>query len=97
MKMIPWKIFFLGIFLMKVDGQQSPTTPMEIFVAFSTRKPFAYRSQSGAVKGLDFLIIENFARRINANVKYIEYNISFNGLFRKEETYTDLVLNRNLK
>lgn len=97
--MISWKTFIFGIFLLKiniVDGVVATEIPKEIFVAFSTRVPFVYRTQTGELKGLDVMIIENFATKLKLNVKYVEYNISFNEMFRKEETFENFLLNRKL-
>lgn len=95
-----WKKFIFGIFLLKItiaEGVDAIKIPKEIFVAFSARVPFVYRSKTGKLKGLDILIIENFAKKLKFNVKYVEYNTSFNEMFSKEETFKNFLLNRKLQ
>lgn len=57
----------------------------EILVAFSNRPPFVYKDENGALKGLDILIIENFARKFDRRIKYEEMNKSLNEMFNQEE------------
>lgn len=95
--MISWKTFIFVIFLLKITIVEGTKFPVEIFVAFSMRVPFVYRSQTGESKGLDIMIIKNFARKLKFNVKYVEYNISFNEMFSKEETFANFLLNRKLQ
>lgn len=95
--MISLKTFIFVIFLLKITIVEGTKFPVEIFVAFSMRVPFVYRSQTGESKGLDIMIIKNFARKLKFNVKYVEYNISFNEMFSKEETFANFLLNRKLQ
>lgn len=50
----------------------------EITVALSERKPFVILNQNEAPKGLDVLIIENFASKNNLRIKYRVINSSLN-------------------
>lgn len=91
--MVSWRIFILGIFIVEMNERVLATKlPTNLLVAFSMRKPFAYRGKTGALEGMDFMIIENFARRLNAEVKYTEFNTSFNEMLRRGE-----IFQRNLK
>lgn len=57
----------------------------EITVAFSKRDPFVVRNQYGELGGLDILIINNFARKVHLNVKYMEQNSSLNEILENQE------------
>lgn len=94
--MISLSLFPFGIFLLKTMIVENATAE-EIVVAFSSRVPFVYRNQAGGLQGLDISIIENFAKRLNLKIKYIEYNSSFNEMFMKEETFENFILNRNIQ
>lgn len=94
-----WEKLIFGTFLLKITIAEvvDAIKPKEIFIAFSARVPFVYRSQMGELKGLDILIIENFAKKLKFNIKYVEYNTSFNEMFSKEETFKNFLLNRKLQ
>lgn len=59
----------------------------KITVALSERDPFVVFNQNGAPKGLDILIIENFARKLNLKIDYFLVNISLNYIFTDENHF----------
>lgn len=59
----------------------------KITVALSERNPFVILNQNGAPKGLDILIIENFARKLNLQIDYFLVNISLNYIFIDEDSF----------
>lgn len=67
----------------------------EILVAFSVRPPFAYKDKNGILKGLDILIIENFAKKFDLQIKFIQFNESLNQMLSKEETIEKCTMDIN--
>lgn len=59
----------------------------KITVALSERNPFVILNQNGAPKGLDILIIENFARKSNLQIDYFLVNMSLNYIFVDEDSF----------
>lgn len=57
----------------------------KITVALSERKPFAMLDQNGTPKGLDVLIVENFAQKFHLQIDYVVINSSLNYIFTNEE------------
>ena len=49
-----------------------------IVVGFMKREPFIYANRFGTLKGLHISIMENFARKFNLKLKFVEQNISLN-------------------
>lgn len=84
----PQYILLLGLTMISVtEGESSvnSNSSNEILVGFLMRKPFVFRNEAGALEGLDVLMIENFAKKFNLHVNYLEYNTSTIELFNKEE------------
>lgn len=52
----------------------------KITVTLSGRKPFVILNSDGAPKGLDVLIIENFAKKLNLQIDYSVVNRSQNNI-----------------
>lgn len=67
-----------------------------ISVAFSKRQPFVFKDQRGKLTGIDIRIINNFAEKLNLQMKYVEYNHSLNEMFSKSQTNEDELLRKNL-
>lgn len=58
----------------------------EITVMVSQTESFSfYDSNKQSWNGLDIEIVENFAKKINATIKYIVSNESLNGIFSFED------------
>lgn len=64
----------------------------EIVVGFSNRPPFVFQDKNGAMKGLDVLIIENFAKKANLQIKYKHFDASLNEMFGREDTFENVLM-----
>lgn len=56
-----------------------------ISVGLSERKPFTYLNENGIPKGLDVLIMDNFAKEFNFQLEFIIINSSLNYIFTNKE------------
>lgn len=85
-----WEILFFGF----TAGEkfQSSRSNKEIVVAFSERPPFVFQDQNGALKGLDILIVENFAKKSNLKIKYKKFTGSLNAMLNREETFENVLM-----
>lgn len=90
-----WKILFIGI--IASEECAASRSHKEIVVAFSKKPPFVYQNQNGVLKGLDILIIENFAKKAKLRVKYKEFNGSLNAMLNREETFENVLLSSILR
>lgn len=87
---ISWKMLSLLIFLIEIlcviSTSLEKSTNRKIIVAvLSERKPFTIIDEIGPPNGLDALMIENFARKFNFQVEYIDINSSLNNEIVKKE------------
>lgn len=73
-KMLWLVLTFLTLSISEVRSAQHLNLQKELSVAFSIKRPFVYHDQNGKLKGLDILIIENFAQENGLRVKFIEFN-----------------------
>ena len=74
-------VLFIFFFLELVIAEDISVRPTEkIIVGFSKREPFIYANKSGTLKGLDISIMENFARKFNLKLEFVEQKISLNEL-----------------
>ena len=84
MLQLKWSIVIL-IFTLK-SFEMKPFQTITVMVSQS--KPFAfYENQS--LKGLEVDIIENFAKRRNAKIKYIVTDAPLKEVFSSEEHFTN--------
>lgn len=58
-----------------------------IIVGYSKREPFVYTNKDGTLRGLDVMIMENFAGKLNLKLEYVEHNISLNEISNNEEAF----------
>lgn len=86
-------VFLFGVFLIKIATIVAVDIPSDhkITVALSERKPFTYLDQNGVPKGLDILIIENFAKKFKFQLDFIIVNSSLNYIFTNEEYLRDFL------
>lgn len=68
----------------------------EITVALSEQKPFVILNRNETPKGLDVLIIENFAMKFNLRIKYFVINSSLNAALSDREHFNALRAKTNL-
>lgn len=83
---LKWAILLFVILLNRgeVVGKQAfpkLSPDHKITVTLSERKPFVFLNENGAPKGLDVLIIENFARKLNLKIDYFIVDSSLNYIF----------------
>lgn len=58
-----------------------------IVVGFTKREPFVFTNQVGALKGLDVLIVKNFARKFNLKLEFIEQTVSMNEIWKNYKVF----------
>lgn len=93
-------IIFLTFLFMKsiTTGKLSSVEPSNrIVVGFSNRQPFVYTNTKGKLQGLDVLVIQNFARKFNFTINYIEYNISLNDISNIEQIFKEYIHRDDLR
>ena len=74
-------VLFIFFFLELVIAEDISVRPaVKVIVGFSKREPFVYANQLGTLKGLDISIMENFARKFNLKLEFVEQKISLNEL-----------------
>lgn len=76
-----WSIFWFVIWLNSSEAVEKSVFPKlrdnhKITVGLSVRKPFMMLNQNSAPTGIDIMIIENFARKLNLTIDYILVNVS---------------------
>lgn len=81
---------FYVVHISAIKGVILSNSSKEIVVAFSQRPPFVFQNSAGALNGLDILLVENFAKKTNLQIKYIEYKTPLNEVFIKEKTFNTL-------
>lgn len=100
LKLMMWLVLLWKILLIALIASEecAPSrSNNEIVVAFSKRPPFVYQDQNGALKGLDILIIENFAKKAKLRVKYKEFNGSLNVMINRVETFENVLMSSVLR
>lgn len=90
-------ILILKILFCAALAANVPKPQNEIMVAFSQRQPFVFRSEDQVLKGLDVLIVENFAKKFQLQIKYIEFNTSLNVMLNDEGSMGHFLLAKNLR
>lgn len=68
-----------------------------ITIGYSKREPFVYTNRVGELRGLDVMIMENFARKFNLKLEYIEHNISLNEISNDNEAFEEYIQQDDLK
>lgn len=68
-----------------------------INILVSEQKPFVIIEPTLEIRGLDVLIIENFAQKHNLNINYILGNLSINNFFANEASFNELSTQIDLK
>lgn len=89
---LKWAILLFVILLNsgEVVGKQAfpkLSPDHKITVTLSERKPFVFLDENGAPKGLDVLIIENFARKLNLKIDYFIVDSSLNYIFNDKNYF----------
>lgn len=64
----------------------------KITVTIPTRNPIAIFDQNSVARGLDVLILENFAQKFDLQINYIAVNTSLNHIFSDEYGSNALLL-----
>lgn len=59
----------------------SVRTENKLTVAFTEQKPFVILNQNGTPSGLDVLIVQNFAKHFNFELKFLPINQSLSSIF----------------
>lgn len=93
-------ISFIGILFVlctQFEETESLNSSLEIVVGYSRKRSFMSEDLSGGLKGLDVLILENFAKRFKLKVKYMEYNLSIQEILKKGKYFEDSLLNRKIQ
>lgn len=91
---IIFSLFFLKLI---ITEELSIEPKKRITVGFFKREPFIYTNNIGKLMGLDVVIMENFARKFNFELKYIEHNISLNEISNNREIFADYMQQSHLK
>lgn len=90
-----FKFFFLKLI---IAGEVLAMEPTEkIIVGFTKREPFVYTDQHGNRNGLDIMIMENFARKHNLKLEYIEHNISLNEISNNKKAFEEYIQQDDLQ
>lgn len=95
-------IFFaeiLCIIIVSVVGQPHPGNHSDhrITVALSEQFPFVFLDQNETPKGLDVLIIENFAKQLYVQIDYVIFNSSLNYVFANKKHFSAFYVQNNLR
>lgn len=93
---LTWLFLFIleisSIGIVFTENQRfSQTRPIrKIKVSLSERRPFVVLGQNGKAKGLDVIIIENFAAKYNLQLEYFHLNLSLNFVFANKDNFKAL-------
>lgn len=90
-----WLIFSLGVSF-SIALHLKEHHDHTITVALSERIPFAFFDPNGTPKGLDVLIIENFARKFKLKIDYLAVNTSLNHIFATKQDWNTFLIENNL-
>lgn len=86
-----WAMFLFEILLLKmvvtVNSMPLMSNKDKIIVALSERKPFVILNSKKEPRGLDVIMIQNFAEKFSFDVKYVVVNESLNYVFSDEHFF----------
>lgn len=89
------KFFFFELIIAAEIATMKTTE--KIFVGFTKREPFVSIDQIGTQKGLDEFIMNNFARKFNLSLEYVEKNISLNEISNNKETFEEYIKQKDVE
>lgn len=85
------------LFILGVVSFIEPQANQRISIMYSKRSPFVMQSGSAPPKGMDVSIIENFARKFNLQIDYVQSNESLNSAFFSANDYDGFKRSKTIK
>lgn len=93
---LTWTVF-LSHFSFIVAAHSKILHPnLSITVALSERNLFMTFDPNGTPKGLDVMLLENFARKFSLDIKYVIMNTSLNGVFTDKKDWSSFLIQNRL-
>lgn len=92
------KVVFVVIFINSILERNIGLHANKISVGYYSRQPFVKESKNGGVlDGLDALIVVNFARKYNFQIKFIRFSSPLTEIFKRNEKIENHLLTSNLQ
>lgn len=85
-------------FIIGINSIFAKATSEKIKIMYSHQAPFVIKSDlDGSLKGLDISIMENFAKKMNLHIEYIQSNESLHSVFNSDKKFENFMENHSFE